>query len=192
MPETTVSSWHEGQPATLLAALPLDMPHPRSWLLSLSEISTPRNAFLLPRLLFFSLHFQLRLALRLGLRLFLLVPIVKPTRPQAEMIKQPVDDLYLAERCRLPPQIIQPLYHRNVVDRLLARFDQPTRAALSQRSQNVRFCHGTFLSVPNRVPHPQCQCQCQVPSSATSRVLGRLHRRPRRQPLDLTRPLVML
>src|SRR6516162_2115909 len=126
-------------------------------LLPLPEISTPRNAFLLPRLLFFRLHFQLRL----GLRLFLFVLIVKPTGPQTEMIKQPVDDLHFVDRCRLPPQTIQPLHHRNVVDRLLARFDQPTRAALSQRSQNVRFCHGTLLSVPNRVPHPQCQCQCQ-------------------------------
>src|SRR6516164_4451541 len=145
--------------------VPIHTALPRS-LLPLPEISAPRNAFLLPRLLFFSLHFQLRL----GLRLFLFVLIVKPTGPQTEMIKHPVDDLHFADRGRLPPQAIQPLHHRNVVDRLLARFNQPTCAALSQRSQNVRFCHGTLLSVPNRVPHPQCQCQCQVPSAKCHQV----------------------
>src|SRR6516162_3099937 len=110
-------------------------------LLPLSEISAPRNAFLLPWLLFFSLHFQLRL----GLRLFLFVLIVKPTGPQTEMIKQPVDDLHLVDRGRLPPQTLQPLHHRNVVDRLLARFNQPTRAALPKRLQNISLGHETPL-----------------------------------------------
>ena len=120
---------------------------PRSWLLPLPEIGRSRNAFLLPWLLFFSLHFQLRL----GFRLFLFVLIVKPSGPQTEMIKQPVDDLHLVDRGRLPPQTLQPLHHRNVVDRLLARFNQPTGAALPERPQNISLGHETPLFCLNPV-----------------------------------------